>query len=336
MSWQRACSDTCVSANVPAAGGVCAYSDNFLIVADTGNAVLRCVRTDDESCHVNTIAGVVQKQGATDGWDNMLHSPTSVVRLPGGELLVADTGNHTIRLVELGGHPKQELVVQAVGDRLKQQWEKDLQLQRVAKQRKQQVLGKLTTVAGMAGAMGCADGPTGESRLASPTSLVLSGKCTEQSSTVLFLQAGGYTADEEGPPLLRLLKVTRSQASGKPSDTLPPVRVQVSTLHRFGEAPRRGPSSVVELNGSAKELLVADEGSLQLLTLDGSKEYVASLVHAPPSEGSETGPAITLAGEGDVHLAVMPSGVHVAAHARPGGALYRLLSPHVWKKAERR
>ena len=59
---------------------------------------------------MSTIAGVVGKAAAADGWDGTLHHPSSVLRLPSGEVLVADAGSHTLRLVELGGHPKSRLV----------------------------------------------------------------------------------------------------------------------------------------------------------------------------------------------------------------------------------
>jgi hypothetical protein len=294
-----------------------------VIVADTGNAVLRCIELPTGSRgsgRVSTIAGVANKKGAEDGWESLLNSPTSVALLPGGELIVADTGNHTLRLVELGGKgPLIQSSMEGV-------WDKDVHLKRVAEKRKQSMLGKLTTIAGKAGIMGCADGRPSVSLLASPTSLVLSGKPTSFSSTLLFLQAGGYADGGGGVPLLRQLSVTKGHVT-KPNTTAKLV-FTVSTLHRFGEEPRRGPTSLIELAGPAKELLVAEYGMLQLLEhKKDSDEYQPTIVC------DETGNAISL--HGALSLSMAPSGVVVIANADKG-TLHRLLTPHVWKKADRK
>ena len=281
---------------------------------------------------MSTFAGHVQRQGADDGWDGLFHSPTSIVKLPGGELIVADSGSHTLRLVELGGQPKNKMVSSILGatSGTKPLWDTDLQLRRCAEKTGRTLLGKLTTVAGQAGVQGCTDGGTSESLLASPSSLVLLSKCTVQSATVLFLQLGGCSEEPDGALLLRSLSVMRGKASGKPND-FGKLAFRVSTLHRFSEAPRLGPASMLELQ--PRELLLADGGALKLLKLDKSSEPH----QVTPSDVVDgAGRSIALRG-GDVSLGMCMSGVVIIAHNTPGSsALYRLLAPSLWKKADRK
>ncbi|KAL1512226.1 hypothetical protein AB1Y20_005488 [Prymnesium parvum] len=308
--------------------GMCLYSEGVLVVADTMNSVLRCVELGKELGkelgRVSTFAGVAQSKGAVDGWANTFHSPTSLVRLPGGELLVADTGNHTLRLVEVGGKAGPLICKSMEGA-----WESDNVLRRTAELRKQTMLAKVTTVAGKSGEQGFTDGKSGEALLASPTCLILTGKCTVQSSAVLFLQEGG----DGWPPLLRLVSIGRSKPTGKPNDA-PKLTFRVSTLHRFGETPRRGPSSILDLSGHAKEIVVADGGALLLLKLQSSGSDEARAESYVQSEICDAeGQPIAL--DGELHLGVTQAGVIVVAHAGRG-VLYRLLPPAVWKRADRK
>ena len=329
-------------------GGACMYAEGVLVVADTGNAVLRFVdvgRGDNQPIH---FAGTVGKPGARDGWDGSLHSPTSVVRLPGGELLVADTGNHTLRLVELGANPKNKLVasipeLSGANAHAKMHWDTDMTLRHVGEQRKQAILGKLTTVAGKAGVAGSMDGKTGESLLARPTSLAMLSKSDRLSSVVLFLQPGDVQMADggnTGAPLLRQLVLSRVSSSSKTNE-LPRFACAVSTLFRFGEAPRRGPTSVIELTSGGKQLLVADQGRLLELTkcsatMDSTDEAASREIFVATPLCDATGQVISMLGGDELYLGNTPGGVVTVADASMGGKLYRLLTPALWKKASRK
>ena len=382
--------------------GMCMHGEGVVIIADTGNAVLRCVEVfsggSKGTNRISTFAGIPGTKGeapsaplacvssrirslpiiyhafdgfpsssriwslliistlliaprrsahhpgappltlrrhcpscitgAADGWECTLHSPTSVVRLPTGELIIADTGSHTLRLVEVGGKgPLVTSAMEAVSDA-------DVTLRRVSEKRKQQMVGRLTTVAGTAGVAGCADGKPTESLLFAPTSLSLSGKSSAPS--VLFLQSGGYGEDGGGPHLLRQLSIGRAATSGKPNERARFI-FRVSTLHRFGEAPRRGPTSLIELASNAKELLVADDGKFQLLELSTTSNGPTEASTTPSYVVSDVcdGKGFPIGMPGDAYLGRTSGGMVTVVHAEEA-ALYRLLTPTIWKKADRK
>lgn len=73
-----------------------------LLVADTGNHTLRRLSAGGE---VTTVAGLPGHPGNTDGVGNgsRFHSPSGVVVDAAGRVWVADTGNHTLRVVATDG-----------------------------------------------------------------------------------------------------------------------------------------------------------------------------------------------------------------------------------------
>ena len=86
-----------------------------------------------------------------------------------------------------------------------------------------------------------------------------------------------------------------------------------------------GPTSLVELDKNAKELLVAYDGTLQVLELQSDSEYV--MKYACDSSGR------AISTQGDTYLGVASNGVIIVAYA---GTVHRLLTPALWKKVDRR
>ena len=74
-----------------------------LAVADEHNNCVRLVKLHTEGIEVSTIAGSGQR-GAADGLgeESSFWGPCGVGVLPNGDLVVADTGNHALRRIELG------------------------------------------------------------------------------------------------------------------------------------------------------------------------------------------------------------------------------------------
>jgi cysteine-rich repeat protein len=77
---------------------------NTLLVADTGNHVVRAIDLDAQA--IKTIAGSPQTTGlfgdggpATSAW---MFNPGAVTRCPNGDSFVADTGNHRVRRIAAG------------------------------------------------------------------------------------------------------------------------------------------------------------------------------------------------------------------------------------------
>jgi sugar lactone lactonase YvrE len=119
--------------------GVASDAAGNIFVADTGNHVIRRVSPDGET---TTIAGAPQAPGKADGKGSVATFTTPAgIALSGTNLYIADTGNHTIRLI-----------TDIWGER------------------------KVTTIAGRAGTSGTADGAAlTTARFSSPRGLVLDG-----------------------------------------------------------------------------------------------------------------------------------------------------------------
>ena len=111
-----------------------------LYVADTNNHTIR--RIDLATGVVSTFAGVAGRSGSADGAAGVarFNAPAGVAVDSGGNLYVADTDNHTIRLVSAAG--------------------------------------QVSTLAGLAGASGAADGKGTAARFNHPTALALGGATT--------------------------------------------------------------------------------------------------------------------------------------------------------------
>ena len=76
--------------------------DGTIFVADTGNHTIRRIAPDGT---VTTFAGAAGQPGTADGARTAARfsSPSAIVRNAGGELFVADTGNHAIRRIGIDG-----------------------------------------------------------------------------------------------------------------------------------------------------------------------------------------------------------------------------------------
>jgi sugar lactone lactonase YvrE len=83
-------------------GGLAFDGNGNLLIADTGNHTLRRLSAAGE---VTTVAGLPGHPGDTDGVGNSarFNAPAGVVVDAGGRVWVADTGNHTVRVVATDG-----------------------------------------------------------------------------------------------------------------------------------------------------------------------------------------------------------------------------------------
>jgi hypothetical protein len=119
--------------------GIWMHGSQFVFVADTGNHTIR--KMDVKTREVSTLAGLAGVAGGIDGKGDRarFHSPKGIWGSPSGpHLIVADTGNHTIRTVN-------------------------------------QETGEVTTLAGVAGESGTQDGPRGIARFNKPSSVCVWG-----------------------------------------------------------------------------------------------------------------------------------------------------------------
>jgi DNA-binding beta-propeller fold protein YncE len=98
-----------VSGSVDGNAGVALFSDpasisadegGNLYIADSANHVIRKISSDGT---VSTFSGRPGVQGFQDGSSAMFNSPCGIAITPGGDLLIADTGNHVIRKITQGG-----------------------------------------------------------------------------------------------------------------------------------------------------------------------------------------------------------------------------------------
>jgi sugar lactone lactonase YvrE len=82
--------------------GVAVGADGTIFVADTYNDRIRAI---DNQGAVRTLAGAGEPghADATDGGQARFHTPCGIGVAPDGSLVVADTGNHRLRRVELNG-----------------------------------------------------------------------------------------------------------------------------------------------------------------------------------------------------------------------------------------
>ena len=72
--------------------------DGIIYVADTMN---HCIRRIDPDGNVTLFAGVPEASGYRDGtlFEAQFHEPSGIAVLPSGDIIVADSGNHSIRLI---------------------------------------------------------------------------------------------------------------------------------------------------------------------------------------------------------------------------------------------
>ena len=86
--------------NIPQ--GIAVDGAGTLYIADTGNSTIRAITAAGV---VTTLAGSAGQTGSTDGTGALarFNNPTGVALDAGGNLYVADLGNHTIRKIAAGG-----------------------------------------------------------------------------------------------------------------------------------------------------------------------------------------------------------------------------------------
>jgi len=118
--------------------------EGYIYVADAANSVIRRMRPDGQ---VDAIAGVPNQTGSNDGSVSSarFNSPRGVAVDINGNLFVADSGNHTIRYIDV-------------------------------------VAGQVKTIAGSAGSSGLVDGDGSVARFKNPQSLTLD---TSQRSVIV-------------------------------------------------------------------------------------------------------------------------------------------------------
>jgi sugar lactone lactonase YvrE len=118
--------------------GVYATGASTILVADSGNHTIRML---DTSSIVTTISGVAGSPGSADGGPSVarFNNPTGIVSDAAGRIFVADTDNHTIRMLFMTN------------------------------------FYTASTVAGQAGSPGFVDGTATQARFNHPTSLAISG-----------------------------------------------------------------------------------------------------------------------------------------------------------------
>ncbi|MDL1948765.1 hypothetical protein FBQ97_03005, partial [Acidobacteria bacterium ACD] len=135
--------------------GVAVDSLGNVFVADMGNSTIRKVAPDGM---VTTLAGLAGTPGSTDGTGAAARfsSPQGPGLLPSGDLLVADSGNHTIRKVTPAG--------------------------------------VVTTLAGLAGTSGSADGTGTVARFLSPSAV-----CVDTSGNAYVADIGNSTIRRAAP-----------------------------------------------------------------------------------------------------------------------------------------
>ena len=76
-------------------------NDGIIYVADTMN---HCIRRIDTDGNVTLFAGVPEVSGYQDGppHEAQFHEPSGIAALPSGDIIVADSGNHAIRIISNG------------------------------------------------------------------------------------------------------------------------------------------------------------------------------------------------------------------------------------------
>lgn len=169
--------------------GIAVASGGTRFVADSGNHTIRRIAPDGQ---VGTLAGQAGTSGSADGTsgDARFHYPTGLAVDGQGNLLVADTLNHTIRRVSAGGvvttlagsagiagaengsgpsarfNRPRALAVDASGEVYVADAGNHV-IRRIAPS------GDVTILAGIAGAPGMRDGQAGAVRFNEPTAIVL-------------------------------------------------------------------------------------------------------------------------------------------------------------------
>jgi sugar lactone lactonase YvrE len=169
--------------------GITVATDGTVFVADSGNHLIRAIAPDGG---VTTLAGRAENWGSQDGAGDSarFNGPVGLALDAQGDLFVSDSNNHTIRKITRAGIVTTWAGGPGVdgftnGDRLQARFSKPAELAFdkhgnlfVADSfnhliRKISRDGKVSTVTGIAGVDGSADGSNGQARLFNPYGLAI-------------------------------------------------------------------------------------------------------------------------------------------------------------------
>ena len=169
--------------------GLAVAADRTIFVADSGNHLVRAIAPDRT---VTTLAGRAETWGTQDGTGGnaRLNGPVGVAIDSGGEIFVSDSNNHAVRRITRAGIVTTWAGVPGVdgsadGERLAATFSKPAEIAFdhhrtlfVADSfnhliRKISRDGKVSTVTGVAGVDGSADGSNGQARLFNPYGLAI-------------------------------------------------------------------------------------------------------------------------------------------------------------------
>jgi DNA-binding beta-propeller fold protein YncE len=199
-------------------------------VADTGNHTIR--RIDMASGQVATLAGLAGLPGSGNSPNARFNQPVGVALSPDGSLiLVADTGNHTIRRVDVA-------------------------------------TCQVTTIAGLAGLPGSVNGTGSAARFNQPTGIVISS----DGSFALIGDSGNNT--------LRKLVI----ATGQVTTVASPLAVT-----RIGVAQSSGRRMIVPSNTDGCSVLVADNTDHTIRQVRLSTGAVSPVAGSPGLAGASNG-----------------------------------------------
>ena len=149
--------------------GVALDGAGNLYVADSGNNTIRKISFSGTTATVSTLAGLAGVRGVTDGIGSiaLFYGPTGVATDPAGDVYVADAGNHAIRKVTPAG--------------------------------------VVTTVAGLGGVSGVADGSGSAARFFDPIGLIVDASgnifvADSGNDAIRVIRPDGYVSTVAGTP----------------------------------------------------------------------------------------------------------------------------------------
>lgn len=268
--------------NLPTGIGVDGAGNVY--VTDFGDHVIRRISREDV---VSTWAGVAGSQGSTDGTgsDARFSQPLGVGVDAAGNVYVAEVGNHTVRRITpgrvvstLAGTARQTGSADGLGANARFNNPRGLTLDTAGNVyladtlnhtiRRITPTGVVTTVAGIAGRPGTADGPVGQAQFRSPSFLAL-----DASGNLYVTDAGNHTIRKLTP------QGVVSTVAGVPGQ----------------EGSADGPGNQARFNGprglavdEAGNIVVADFGNHTIRQILPSG-YVTTLAGSPTVSGSADG-----------------------------------------------
>jgi len=190
--------------------GIAADGAGGLLVADNFNMTLRRVAPDGT---VMTLAGRVRATGSSDGAGTNANFfwPSGVARDRSGNYYVADSGNHTVRKVSpdgsvstFAGAAGASGFADGAGRHARFSWPSDVACDRAGNVyvadrgnhavRRVSPSGEVTTLAGVPGRSGCADGACGSALFSNP-----SGVAVDALGNVYVADLGNQTVRKIAP-----------------------------------------------------------------------------------------------------------------------------------------